>query len=213
MLSEPTLALLRQMARGVAAQFGSSCEVVIHDLTAGDLEHTVVHIENGHVSGRKPGDGPSKVVLDLLQAGAVAPEDRLAYLTRTPDGKVLRSSSLFIAGPDGQPGAVFAINYDISALVSVEQALHALTDPPGGGDAPPQPITSSVNELLEELIRQSVALVGKPVAFMDREDKRRAVRFLSDSGALLITKAGDKIAAAFGISKFTLYNYLDDSKG
>ena len=76
-----------------------------------------------------------------------------------------------------------------------------------------EPITSSVNELLEELIRQSVALVGKPVAFMDREDKRRAVRFLSDSGALLITKAGDKIAAAFGISKFTLYNYLDDSKG
>ena len=58
-----------------------------------------------------------------------------------------------------------------------------------------------------------MALVGKPVALMDREDKRRAIRFLSDSGALLITKAGDRIAAAFGISKFTLYNYLDDSKG
>ena len=156
------LALLRQMARGVAAQFGSSCEVVIHDLTAGDLEHTVVHIENGHVSGRKPGDGPSKVVLDLLQAGAVAPEDRLAYLTRTPDGKVLRSSSLFIAGPDGQPGAVFAINYDISALVSVEQALHALTDRPARGRPAPAHPPAAVNELLEELIRQSVALVGKP---------------------------------------------------
>lgn len=212
MLSGPTLDLLRQMARGVAAQFGSNCEVVIHDLT-GDLDHTVACIENGHVSGRKAGDGPSKVVLDLLRAGAACPEDRLAYLTRTPDGKVLRSSSLFIPGPDGRPAAIFSINYDISTLVSVEQAIRSLTTPAGSGEAPPQPITSSVTELLEELIRQSVALVGKPVALMDREDKRRAIRFLSDSGALLITKAGDRIAAAFGISKFTLYNYLDDSKG
>lgn len=212
MLSEPTLALLRQMARGVAAQFGPNCEVVIHDLTGG-LDHTVAHIENGHISGRKVGDGPSKVVLDLLRSGSVCPEDRLAYLTRTPDGKVLRSSSLFIPGSDGRPAAIFSINYDISTLVSVEQAIHDLTTPAGSGETPPQAITSSVTGLLEELIRQSAALVGKPPALMDREDKRRAIRFLSDSGALLITKAGDRIAAAFGISKFTLYNYLDDSKG
>ena len=208
MLSGPTLDLLRQMARGVAAQFGSNCEVVIHDLT-GDLDHTVACIENGHVSGRKAGDGPSKVVLDLLRAGAACPEDRLAYLTRTPDGKVLRSSSLFIPGSDGRPAAIFSINYDISTLVSVEQAIRSLTTSAGSGEAPPQPITSSVTELLEELIRQSVALVGKPVVLMDREDKRRAIRFLSDSGALLITRSGDKIAAYFGISKYTLYNYLE----
>ena len=54
-----------------------------------------------------------------------------------------------------------------------------------------------------------MALVGKPVVLMDREDKRRAIRFLSDSGALLITRSGDKIAAYFGISKYTLYNYLE----
>ena len=66
--------------------------------------------------------------------------------------------------------------------------------------------------LLDDLLEESVALVGKPVALMDREDKVRAVRFLSDSGALLITKSGDKIANYFGISKYTLYSYLDDNK-
>ena len=47
------------------------------------------------------------------------------------------------------------------------------------------------------------------MALMDREDKIRAIRFLNDAGALLITKSGDKIAAFFGISKYTLYSYLD----
>ncbi len=44
-----TLKLLKQMAHGIAKQFGTSCEVVIHDLNK-DLETSIVHIENGQAS-------------------------------------------------------------------------------------------------------------------------------------------------------------------
>ena len=57
------LEALKQIAAGIAAQFGDKCEVVIHDVSGGHPEHTIVHIENGHVSGRKVGDGASQVVL------------------------------------------------------------------------------------------------------------------------------------------------------
>ena len=67
----------------------------------------------------------------------------------------------------------------------------------------------NVNDLLEELIQQSVALVGRPAALMNKEEKIRAIQFLSRSGAFLVTKAGDKIAKYFGISKYTLYSYID----
>ena len=212
MLDEARLTLLKQMAHGLAAEFGPSCEVVIHDLTVEDLEHTVVHIENGQVTGRSLGGGPSHAVLDLLREGAKAPEDHLAYLTRTPDGKILKSTTLYIGNADGVPEAVFAINYDISALLTVETALKSLTGPREESGREPERITRSVSDLLDDLLEESVALVGKPVALMDREDKVRAVRFLSDSGALLITKSGDKIANYFWISKYTLYSYLDDNK-
>lgn len=46
---------------------------------------------------------------------------------------------------------------------------------------------------------------------MTREDKIKAIKFLNDRGALLITKAGDKISKHFGISKYTLYSYIDSS--
>ena len=210
MLSEERLSLLRQMAHGLAVQFGPCCEVVIHDLTDGP-EHTVVHIENGHVSGRSLGDGPSHVVLESLRGGRQ--EDHLAYLTRTPDGKVLKSSTLFIRDPSGKPEAIFSINYDISALLTVEQALRPLVSPKEAPTKEPERITRSVSDLLDDLLRESVELVGKPVALMDREDKIRAIRFLNDAGALLITKSGDKIATFFGISKYTLYSYLDDKNG
>ena len=78
-----------------------------------------------------------------------------------------------------------------------------------GGLAQPQKITHNVNELLDSLIEQALALVGKPVAAMNKDDKVKVVQFLNNAGAFLITKSGDKVASLLGISKFTLYNYMD----
>ena len=68
------------------------------------------------------------------------------------------------------------------------------------------------NQLLDELIDQSVELVGVPVAFMTKEDKIKAIQYLNDSGAFLITKSGDKVSKFFGISKYTLYSYVNINK-
>ncbi|HIR84649.1 MAG TPA: transcriptional regulator [Candidatus Galloscillospira excrementavium] len=212
MLDPQRLALLKQMAHGIAVQFGPSCEVVIHDLTTGDLEHTVVHVEHGAVSGRKVGDGPSHVVLEARKATPPPAEDHLAYLTRTPGGKVLKSSTLYIRDGEGKVEAVFSINFDVSALLAAESAVRDLAAPREEAQGEPTRITKNVADLLDDLLRESAERIGKPVALMDREDKIRAIRFLSDAGALLITKAGDKIAKYFGISKFTLYSYLDENK-
>ena len=61
------LDFFRRLAKALAAEFGESCEVLVHDLTSGDAEHTIVAIENGHVSHRQKGDGPSRVALEAMQ--------------------------------------------------------------------------------------------------------------------------------------------------
>ena len=66
--------------------------------------------------------------------------------------------------------------------------------------------------MLDDLLEQSVELVGTPVSLMTKDDKVRAIRYLNDTGAFLITKSGPKVCKYFGISKYTLYNYLDEAK-
>lgn len=201
-----------KLAKGIARQFGPQCEVVVHDLKTAEPEHSIVAIENGHVSGRRVGDGPSHVVWEALKADPEKLEDRLAYLTRTESGKILKSSTIFLRDEEGKVSGIFAINYDITLMKAMEDTLHAFT----AIDAPsqePQTITHNVNDLLEELIKQSATIVGKPVALMTKEDKVKAIRFLNESGAFLITKAGQRVCNFFGISKYTLYSYIDESKG
>ena len=195
------------MADGIAAQFGSSCEVVIHDLSR-HPDHTIAYIVNGHVSGRKVGDGASQVVLEQMERGETDPEDHLGYLTRTPDGKILKSSTLYIRSAKGKVSAILSINFDISRLLMVEGAVRDLVSTAQPEQAEPEKIVN-INDVLDDLIRQSVELVGKPAALMTKEDKVRAIRFLNQNGAFLVTKSGDKIAKYFGISKYTLYSYID----
>lgn len=202
---------LARIAKCVAAQFGSNCEVVVHEIDKQDAEHTIVAIENGHVTGRKVGDGPSQVALEQMgkSIDAKAAEDHLCYLARTPDGKLIKSSTVYIRDSQGAVSALFCINMDISALAMAGSVLNEFTTTKDPAAQEPEPICTNVNDLLDDLIRRSVALVGKPVEFMTKEDKVRAIQFLSRSGALLITRSGDKIAKHFGISKYTLYSYLD----
>ena len=200
-----------QLARGIAQQFGSNCEVVVHDLDSNDVEHSIVAIENGHVSGRRVGDGPSHIVLEALRGDCARLEDRLAYLTRSDDGKILKSSTIYIRDDDGRAIGVFAINYDITPMLAMEDALKGFTATQVP-EREPEHISRNVADLLDELIEQSVKLVGKPVPLMNKEDKVKAIQFLNDTGAFLITKSGDKVCKFFGISKYTLYSYIDEAK-
>lgn len=204
-----------RLAHAIATQFGSSCEVVVHDLETSDPEHSIVAIENGQVSGRTVGDGPSHVVLEAIKAGRIHKlSDRLAYLTKTSDGRILRSSTVFIRNEAGETVGVFGINYDITVLSAAADALGDITGTAGGAGpvGEPEPIVKNVADLLDDLIEQSVELVGKPAALMNKEDRVRAIRYLNDAGAFLITKSGPKVCKYFGISKYTLYSYLDEAK-
>lgn len=211
------LDLLKQIAHGLAVQFGSSCEIVIHDLRKKELDSSIVYIENGHVSNRKLGDGPSSVVLETLSRKPSQIQDRLSYLTKTEDGRILKSSTMYIRDDDDSIAYIFSLNYDITSLLTVESAIHSLisTEPKKEQETDnnqPQKITHNVNELLDTLIEQALALVGKPVAIMNKDDKVAVVQYLNNAGAFLITKSGDKIASLLGISKFTLYSYMDAGK-
>lgn len=211
MLSASTLQFLFQLAKGISRQFGPNCEVVVHDLDSNDPNSSIVAIENGHVTGRKVGDGPSHVVLEALRSGRENLTDHLSYLTRTKDGKILKSSTIYVRDDDGEAIGIFAINYDITLMLAMEENLKQFTAT-DQDQREPERISRNVGDLLDELIEQSVKIVGKPVALMTKEDKVKAIQFLNETGAFLITKSGDKVCRFFGISKYTLYSYIDEAK-
>jgi predicted transcriptional regulator YheO len=197
--------MLKSIAAGLAHHFGSNFEVAIHDTTQG-LDSTLAIIENGHVTDRKVGDGASEAVLNALRDKNI--QDQYSYILHTKDGRMLKSSTINIRNEDDDIIAVIGLNYDICNLMlanrSLEEFLSTETSRPGA-----EIIQNNVNDLLEELIEESRLLIGKPVSSMSKEEKTLAIQYLDRKGALLIKKSSGRIADYYGISKYTLYNYLN----
>ena len=76
-MDKNTIDFYTRLAHGLAAQFGSNCEIVVHDLESNDVEHSIVAIENGYISGRQLGDGPSHIVWNPCRTEKNTPKTNL----------------------------------------------------------------------------------------------------------------------------------------
>ena len=66
-----------------------------------------------------------------------------------------------------------------------------------------------VHGTLERMIAAVEAELGASLTDLSREDKQRAVRMLEERGAFRLRKAVENVADAMGVSRFTIYNYLN----
>lgn len=62
-----------------------------------------------------------------------------------------------------------------------------------------------LGSLIDDVARE----VGAPLSGLDRAGKQHAVRLLEERGALSYRKSAETIAEALGVSRFTVYNYLN----
>jgi HTH domain len=70
-----------------------------------------------------------------------------------------------------------------------------------------------VHGTLDRMIAAVEAELGARLADLSRDDKQKAVRLLDERGAFQLRKAVEDVADALGVSRFTVYNYLNADGG
>ena len=66
---------------------------------------------------------------------------------------------------------------------------------------------------LERLMVETERELGRPLRSLSREDKQAAVRLLEERGAFTLRRSVEEVADALGVSRFTVYNYLNRDGG
>jgi len=206
----PILKGMIPLVEGIANTFGKNCEVILHDIRY--PQSSVIAIANGHVTGRKVGSPMSEYGLATLRKGQFD-KPIINYLKKTKDGKILKSTSLFIKDENDKLIGFLCINYDISELTIAKNILNDLTniiDTVDFSEDNEDSYGNTVNEMLSSLVDKTLESVGKPVAFLSREEKVNIVQLLDNKGVFLIKGAVDYVAKVMCVSRYTVYNYLDE---
>jgi len=208
---ENELKIFENIIKCISVQFGKNCEVVLHDFSQG-YEESIKLIENSHVTGRSIGSSITSLGLEFFQSDEAVKlegEGMYNYITNTKDGKTLRSSTALLRNDDGKVIGSLCINMDITEYLMAENILKNITMSNQNREVK-EVFVKDVSELMDIYLQECLEVVGKPIAMMDREDKIKAIKYLDEKGVFLITKSGNRVCDLFGISKFTLYNYLDE---
>ena len=75
-----------------------------------------------------------------------------------------------------------------------------------------RPVPSDLRNGLASFVAQIETELGGQLATLSRVDKQRAVRMLDERGAFAIRNAVDEVADAMGVSRVTVYNYLNATR-
>lgn len=188
----------------ISRHFGANVEVVLHDFSEGiNAPHSLVDIRNGHITDRTLGDCANKHGMQAVK-GEIIDGDTYNEIIYTEKGTILRGSTYSIRDDEGKVIGSICINQDITESVKYENFLRQEIGYPTN-----QAQKQEVSEVMNEVIQEAFIAVGKHPSAMTKEDKIAFIRFLDDRGTFLISKSGPKVCEILGISKFTLYNYLE----
>ncbi|ANZ41565.1 hypothetical protein BBK82_42060 [Lentzea guizhouensis] len=207
--ADAVFAALTPVVEGIAATFGRSCEVVLHDYR--DQEQSVVAVA-GSVTGRAAGDAMSEIGLRVLAAGADA-RNEVGYVTRAQDGRVLKCTTLPLRDVDGTLIGALCVNVDLSAInratgvLSDLLGLSALEEP-----AATTNFSGDLDQVVESLVERAERAHAVPVAALGRDERLVLVRSLHEAGVFGLRGAPGRIAKRLGISRTGLYNDLAELK-
>ena len=131
--------------------------------------------------------------------------DQVNLYATTPSGQQIKSSTFHLIGEDYN--LALGINFDYTSLVYANRILVDLMSAEAdlksalwqGGDS-----------ALADLFDKCLAALGKPADALGKADRLKLVAMLEQKNAFSYRKSVPFVARRLGVSRYTVYKYLDE---
>ncbi|RKX37434.1 MAG: transcriptional regulator, partial [Thermotogae bacterium] len=182
--THPLLRAMLPVVKGLAAMLGPDYEIVLHDVS--NPEHSVIAIENSHVTGRRIGSPLTDLGLYILKSKKFRNVSHVAnYATSTGNGKKLRSTTIFLRDENGKIIGFLCINFDTTKFSMLKETIDYMVqvqelESISQGSAERFP--TRLEELLAETLENARNFLHKPLRMASKEEKLRVIKELDEKG-------------------------------
>lgn len=191
----------------LASVLGEDTEVLLHDVR--DVNHSIVAIAHGHVSGRTLGGPATDLVLQILNSNELRARTHVAnYHSRSRAGVTFKSHTLILRDHRAEVIGMLCVNSDLRKWIQARELLAAFTrvDPIGtdAGDEREQ-LGHTAEEVARASIDRRIAELGVEPALMSKDDRQKLVERLHADGVFLLKGTIREVAEILGVSEATVY--------
>ena len=196
---------------------GQNVEVVLHDLS--QPQQSILKILNGHVSQRKEGcsvlQSPEHDLgfVGLLKGKEQEKTNPLvfkAYQTKVASGKVLTSSTVIYKDELHRPLIALCFNADQQSIELAQTLISQLL--PKEKTASLEESEQTLQKKIDEIIQYALPPAGLLQVKATKKEKIQIVKVMQEQGLFLVRGGTEAAAKALGVTRYTIYNYLDEIK-
>lgn len=207
MSNEEILELFKPLVKTLGKTLGDHFEIVLHDVS--DISSSVIAIENGHLTNRNINSPSTDLLVEMLNSKEVQNNNyKLNYTSRLDNGKLIKSSTTLIRNNNNEIIGALCINIDLSSLLIAENFLDqiAYTEE----DELDEQFPNDANKFIEIMIQKAASKINIPIEHANKDDKLEIVAFLDKNNIFDFKGAVVRVANELNVSKFTIYNYLEE---
>jgi predicted transcriptional regulator YheO len=201
---------IKPVIDGLALLLGENCEVLLHSFES--LDRSIIHIRNGHITGRREGSPITDLGMKILRESDGAGKDITGcYYSKTSDGKILRSMTINIRNEAKKPIGMMCVNINMSApLIDVLNVFSGAGKQAGGES--PENFVASLDDLVKTTLRETITSISSHTSIPNHEKNKTIVCELIKKGIFEIRGAIDIVARELSLSRYTIYNYIRENK-
>jgi predicted transcriptional regulator YheO len=184
----------------------------LHDTN--NLELSIVLIENSHLTGRKVGGPITDLGLYFLKSDRFKDKDFIAnYQTESQDGKILKSTTIFIRNNQRKIIGFLCINYAIDRFLKIGEVLNDfsridknLDEDFSNNNEKDELFVDNMDDLLEKLFKKAKDKVGRPIEKFKKNNKLEVVEYLQKRGVFWLKEILTKLQVnlIFHVIQFTI---------
>mgnify|MGYP005811098189 CR=1 FL=1 len=201
---------LKGIANSLVKTLGNNCEVVIHNFE--DLSSSIIYIA-GNITNRIIGGPITDLIFNAYRENGDSVENMYNYTTRTKDGKILKSSTTFLRNSKNNVIGCLCINIEITHLINLKLLIDNIIGFKEIDELKNiENFAVSTDETIEAISLEIAKKFGKSPVTMNREERLEFIKTLDGKGIFILKGSVEKVSKILGISKYTVYSYLQEIK-
>ena len=183
--------------------FGANCEVILHGFE--DLNHSVIHIVNGHVTGREIGAGITNVALEQIRNFSTSEKNWNVYFSnKRGDDFTFKSSSTLISNFSGNVIGMLCINYSLD--ISLQGFMN--TFQPDQCETKTESFTDDVNSMVLNHLTPIKQQVYSNTNIASKSKVNEIVKQLHQIGLFELPITTKIVSAELSVSTAAIYKHL-----
>ncbi|HEI9875579.1 TPA: PAS domain-containing protein [Proteus mirabilis] len=179
---------------------GDYCEIVLHSFE--DLRHSVIHIVNGHVTGRGLGAPVTNIALEKLSKFNRTDQMWEVYFN-TKSVRPFKSSSTLIVNNAGTPIGMICMNFALD--MPLNALINSFTDT---NNLKHENFSQDVNNLVQNHLEPIKKRVYGNKNIPSKYKNLEIIKELNESGLFEFSATHKIVSAELGISLATIYKHL-----